>query len=338
MNHCKDCHKEIKETSTRCKTCNNIFQHKHKKVLEKTSKSNKEYYKKIKNKSFNSYLTLSEMKKQVSEIDLTKLDKFSGHRTFLKQHPVLFYSINEYIDNLDINFIRPAFLSKIELIKRGIDNAKCLCGKTIIWDYTKKDFRKGCSCCYKITSGPNALNKRMLLYGNKKGKELYDNFCKSCKDDRKGLSSLKWFNEKYGDKGQEKYDEFWQYNFSKRKGLSYSKISQDLFFKLKDSCEFDTNEIRFAENSKKGELRVNFNKADKELIGKKRVCMFLDFVYKDKVIEFDGTYWHQDSKDIDSIKETILNSKGYTLLRVKEEDYKTNPEKEINKCIQFLKS
>jgi very-short-patch-repair endonuclease len=87
-----------------------------------------------------------------------------------------------------------------------------------------------------------------------------------------------------------------------------------------------------------GEMRVNFNKEDKLRIGKERVCMFVDFRYKNKIVEFNGTYWHSKTQQLDDIRDEILKSKDYEILRISEGDYNNNEQKEVDKCIQFLKN
>jgi len=62
----------------------------------------------------------------------------------------------------------------------------------------------------------------------------------------------------------------------------------------------------------------------------------LDFVLNNKVIEFDGTYYHKDTLK-EEAKDAFLKHKGFEVLHVKEKDYKNNPEQVVNICLQFLK-
>jgi len=84
-----------------------------------------------------------------------------------------------------------------------------------------------------------------------------------------------------------------------------------------------------------GEHRINFNKDDKKLIGESRVTMFVDFKLFNKIIEFDGGYWHKDDKE-DNIRDQILRNRNYEVLRIKEKDYKNQPKLEVEKCLKFL--
>lgn len=82
---------------------------------------------------------------------------------------------------------------------------------------------------------------------------------------------------------------------------------------------------------------------------------FYDFNYKNKIIEFNGDYWHCNPKywspdkinksfnqTAQSIWEKDLNKKqcaeyhGYKVLIVWESDYKENKEETLQKCIDFL--
>ena len=71
----------------------------------------------------------------------------------------------------------------------------------------------------------------------------------------------------------------------------------------------------------------------------------LDFYVKDidKCIEFDGDYWHgqkRGNQKRDKIREVEI-MKSYPTLKifhVKERDYKNDPEKVINECLDFINS
>lgn len=68
-----------------------------------------------------------------------------------------------------------------------------------------------------------------------------------------------------------------------------------------------------------------------------KIKYHIDFIFNNKIIEFDGTYYHKD-KDKDIAKDKFLNLKGYEVLHIDELEYKNNPEQILNKCIQFLKA
>ena len=80
-----------------------------------------------------------------------------------------------------------------------------------------------------------------------------------------------------------------------------------------------------------------------------------DFVYKKKIIEFNGDYWHCNPKiynknyfhkylqmfayeiwDKDKLKNDSIKNIGYNILIIWESDYKNHKEQTIQKCIDFL--
>jgi very-short-patch-repair endonuclease/transposase len=120
-----------------------------------------------------------------------------------------------------------------------------------------------------------------------------------------------------------------------------SLISQKLFwsiynllnFQEKQFCKFSELNIEkkiYITNDDKCKLLEVKNKLNKN-------CYFIDFIFNNKIIEFDGTYYHKD-KDKDIAKDKFLNLKGYEVLHIDELEYKNYPEQILNKCIQFLKA
>lgn len=82
-----------------------------------------------------------------------------------------------------------------------------------------------------------------------------------------------------------------------------------------------------------------------------------DLKYKNKIIEFNGDYWHcnpetydadyfntqlqmtaKEKWEFDKVKEDIAALNGYTILVVWESEYKKDPEAVMQKCISFLAS
>lgn len=116
-----------------------------------------------------------------------------------------------------------------------------------------------------------------------------------------------------------------------------SKISQELFWKLykilnnPDKCYFA--ELNYEKSikitSKDRKKFNNFNKLNK-------YNYFVDFMNDNKIIEYDGEYWHLD-KEKDLIKDNFLKYKGYKILRISDKQYKNNKEKVLNDCIEFLR-
>ena len=120
------------------------------------------------------------------------------------------------------------------------------------------------------------------------------------------------------------------------KQSAVSKPSQELFWQLynstdiKDFCFF--SELNY-------EKSISISKTDNEKfsylkkLNKNRYV--LDFVFKNKIIEFDGIYWHLDIEK-EAAKDKFLNSKGFEILHVTDKEYFKHKQKTLNKCIEFL--
>ena len=61
----------------------------------------------------------------------------------------------------------------------------------------------------------------------------------------------------------------------------------------------------------------------------------LDFCYENKIIEYDGEYWHTDPTK-DQERDLYLQSKGYEVMRIKHNEYRKDPYQVMKKCISFL--
>jgi len=123
----------------------------------------------------------------------------------------------------------------------------------------------------------------------------------------------------------------------------YSKISQELFWKLFNLIKKDFNGIYFATLDKNKCL--DSSKYNNEYMIKRsdNKYAFLDFYIKDinKAIEFDGDYWHGEKRgnqERDMIREnSIIDlNPDMQILHIKERDYKDNPDKEIKRCLRFI--
>lgn len=132
-------------------------------------------------------------------------------------------------------------------------------------------------------------------------------------------------------------------NRAKMSFNGYSNMSQTLFWKIYDSIKNDYNDIYFATfNPTTKEYDDSINK--EYFVHSDIGNFFLDFYVKDcnKIIEFDGDYWHGEKRGNqkrEEIRENKLNKMGYTnILHIKERDYKSNPQKVIEECLNYLNS
>jgi very-short-patch-repair endonuclease len=141
-------------------------------------------------------------------------------------------------------------------------------------------------------------------------------------------TSLSSFIERYGKtNGFIKYEEHIKKIVNN--GLLYSKISQELFYYIYEKInKNDKKNVRFARLNGEEIFYDNLNK----------ITMLVDFKLYNKIIEFDGDYWHSNELQInkDNKRDNFLTSKGYSILRIKESEYKINKEGVINKCLNFL--
>lgn len=141
--------------------------------------------------------------------------------------------------------------------------------------------------------------------------------------------------EKYGDKlGEEIWSARqvkWHTSYKKS---NYSKISQELFWGIVDT---DNKYIhaRFAENQY-GQKKKYDDTTNYEVVIVDGIKP--DFLYGNKIIEFNGTYWHgQRSNPLREAKRTQkLIEDGYEVYIVDEAEYNKNKQKVIIGCINFL--
>jgi len=141
--------------------------------------------------------------------------------------------------------------------------------------------------------------------------------------------------EKYGEeKGLERWkqrQEKWLNNYKRN---SYSKVSQVLFKQLYDLIKNNFNEIYFA--------TIHDNKRNNEYTLKlSNRIVKPDFLVKDnnKIIEFDGIYWHQNSvvnKSREEQRDKSIMEGGYKILHIREDDFYDDPNGTIEKCITFI--
>lgn len=118
--------------------------------------------------------------------------------------------------------------------------------------------------------------------------------------------------------------------------MNYSSISQELFWKLYTKIKDNYNNIYFA--TLQGNSRDDSGKNHEYVVKTERSRRLLDFYIEDnnKVIEFDGTYWHRGDNSDKMREQEIINIMGCSFYRVKEEDYYQDKNKVIHRCIKYL--
>lgn len=223
-------------------------------------------------------------------------------------------------------------------------------------------------------------NKCIEKYGKEKGEEKWNEYInkmsESCKksttsESMKYINSKEYYVDKYGEEeGEKRYylwkksqdhssKEFMIKKYGIKEGLKrykkvglkraihfdsyHSKISQILFEDIKKIIKDDSN-IKFSNNG--GELRL-YNKGENK-------PYYYDFSYKNKIIEYNGDYWHANPKiyeskyvfkdgiyasDIwerDKKKIDFAKSLGYDVFIVWDNDYKKDKIGVLEKCLEFL--
>lgn len=170
--------------------------------------------------------------------------------------------------------------------------------------------------------------------------------------DRQNTSSLDKFIKRYGEnEGRKRFLERqtrWKSSLQKsfnHSGTPYTQ-SQIALKMLTDLCN------RLSIDMPKMELcLINENR------NKIKSHYFYDFNYKDKIIEFNGDYWHCNPKtwskdkynkslhltaqevwNKDADKKKCAESHGYKVLSVWDSEYKKDPLMVMKKCIDFINS
>ena len=155
--------------------------------------------------------------------------------------------------------------------------------------------------------------------------------------ERQATFSLEKCIEKYGEEeGRKRWadrQEKWLSNYKKQ---NYSNISQELFKRLDNQLKCFNLSMFYATNGEEGHNNEYHIRINDQVI-----CP--DFYIDDikLIIEFDGSYWHNPEKfasvvENDLFKTQLLEANGYTVIRVKENDYRKNPIKEYSTCLTLI--
>ena len=110
-----------------------------------------------------------------------------------------------------------------------------------------------------------------------------------------------------------------------------SRASQLLFDRI---CEVLDNEIADEcwYKTKNQEKRLNITAEH----GGNCHCYLMDFVVRNINIEFDGVYWHQHRGNKDSIRDAYVRSRGYSVLRITDQEWYAEPDVVVDRCVKFI--
>lgn len=173
----------------------------------------------------------------------------------------------------------------------------------------------------------SSLKSFIERYGKELGTKRYHENCKKC-----AITEDKMI-KKYGPElGKIKYKQ-WLFRITQSTGelfaRGYSKISQKLFNELYSELDEPYKDnAYYAELNQEYQFYVNHEQNYPKKI------IRVDFKCGNAIIEFDGSYWHDE--ELDNKRDSLLESKGYEVLRVSDKEYNDNPNLIINKCKQFI--
>lgn len=150
--------------------------------------------------------------------------------------------------------------------------------------------------------------------------------------------------EKHGEvKGRQVHaarQEKWNRSYKKS---NYSKVSQLLFWRVYEQMTVhDVDDIFFAQFNrgiKQEDLSVNLEYTLR--LGNTSVKPDFYLASQKKVIEFDGDYWHSDvhgGAERSRVRDQQLVEAGYSVLHIRECDYRSDPDLAVAQCVEFLNS
>lgn len=158
--------------------------------------------------------------------------------------------------------------------------------------------------------------------------------------ERQTTFSLEKCIEKYGEEEGRKCwkqrQEKWLQSYKKQ---NFSKVSQNLFWKLYEKIKNKYEKIYFASLNPETKERME-NRNFEYMLQTKTSFVKPDFLVLDtkKVIEFDGDYWHGKRGNIkrEEKRDREILSQGFSIFHVKEYDFKVDEQTVIDNCIKFL--
>ena len=195
-------------------------------------------------------------------------------------------------------------------------------------------------------SRATTLENYIKRYGKEDGLLRWNKYC--AREAYAG-NSLMYYIEKYGEvDGKQKFEEMIAKKMFKMK--SYSDVSQELFKMIDEYLGDYSVSSRWELKNHEFELFI-------QMPGYKYLTK-VDYFLNNKIIEFNGTYWHADPRryksgdvqhrhkeqilvddiwNCDKNKQDRLRCLGYDVYVVWEDDYYSDQHATIEKCCKFLK-
>jgi hypothetical protein len=166
---------------------------------------------------------------------------------------------------------------------------------------------------------------------------------KAALSERQRTLVLNKFIAKYGeDEGTKKFYETVRKVMGAYKGLGFSKISQELFWKIWEKIPKEIQADCYFATNNKGKFQSDINHEFTLTLPKGWAKLDFYVPSKNKWIEFDGDFWHnrqeQVEKDMKRSQEIFIHYPELQCKRVKESDFRLNPDKVINECVHWINS
>lgn len=252
----------------------------------------------------------------------------SGNRKLLRDNKKLYLSLFHHTSNLDtLNRNLNKFSMRLYILLNNVD-IYCQKHKSIkFWRFSDKKFIITCNKCEPKYPSIDWFKKTYDI----DWKRFYDERRLTVKNNK--TNSVEWFKLRYGElSGIEKYRNHVinkMNKLSELKANRYSKISQELFWDV-------YNKLENKDKTYFHDLNLEFVLRIPETYGYNKTVMMLDFKQNNKIIEYNGNYWH--TKAIDDIKYKILRNMGFDIMVVTSDEYNRDKkdEKIIEKCVNFL--
>jgi hypothetical protein len=204
--------------------------------------------------------------------------------------------------------------------------------ETIIAEKLKKDAKQRIA---EMTANGN--NSTTIEFYQKRG--MKEEEAQNALAKRQSTFSLGICVEKHGEiEGTEIWlarQEKWLNSFKKQ---NYSKISQELFDEIMSTGSMDGSSVYYATYDREDKKSFK-NKEYRLKLSKSWINPDFILVDKKKIIEFDGDYWHSErvaNPGSSAERDRRIIEAGYSVLHIKECEFRSNRQKVIQECLNYL--
>lgn len=252
-----------------------------------------------------------------------------GYRKLIKNDKKLYFSILEYSKEMENVKYGSGFVPRVRFLLGEFKRIQCpYCGNYLKYDCGLSKIMYICHKC-KL---PKVRSEEYCLLNDLNYEEEKKRISEIAKKSRKkikgpNINSKEFYIKKYGEsEGIKKY-----ISHSKNVTLSnhkYSKESKEFFDTLVSKTNLDRELCFYAETEKRFEL----SKDEQKILN--RTCIYPDFLVGNKIIEYNGSYWHRNEQRIqDFNRKLFFENLGYDVLTVW-----NKTEGELDRAIKFINS